>query len=51
MRHDGARFFGFVFLLGIVIPPAMELKDIRGGRIIYKVKVSDLLGRKAKRLK
>jgi len=36
---------------GIVIRPAMELKDHRGGRIIYKVKVADLLGRNAKRLK
>ena len=36
---------------GIVIRPVQELKKANGERIIYKVKVRDLLGRNATRIK
>ena len=36
---------------GIVIRPVQELKKANGERIIYKVKVRDLLGRNASRIK
>ena len=35
---------------GIVIRPVRELKNAKNERIIYKVKVADLLGRSAKKL-
>ena len=35
---------------GIVIRPFRELKNAKNERIIYKVKVADLLGRNARKL-
>ena len=35
---------------GIVIRPVRELKNAKNERIIYKLKLADLLGRNAKRI-
>lgn len=45
-----SKIYPKIEMEGIVIRPIKELKNAKNERIIYKVKLSDLLGRKAQRL-